>query len=231
MINIILAVTLCVLFSASSNAQFSLNKSGFVINTNDGENSVIVTNTGREPILLYATESMDETKKISGKSLFYLSPPVSKIAPGESQIIRIIIKNKKIRMEQLARLLFQEVIPRKNFDNKAVITSAYNIAAVAHPSNLVENITPWKYLKIVNKNDHWYIVNNSFYVIRLVPSVRLLSGEKTIGNKLLTQSYILPKSKLLIGRYNFKNITRIAIRPVSQTAITLPEYFISMDNI
>lgn len=224
------SILIIMLLASNAQAQFSLNKTGFVISTDVGEDSVTVTNTGKQSLLLYATEALEETKKISGHSVFYLSPPVSKLSPGQSQIIRIIIKDKKIKKELLARLLFQEVIPRKNFRNKAVITSAYNIAAVAHPEKLVENTTPWERLILSEENGQLFINNNSLYVVRLVPSITIHSKDRRQENKMLSHSYILPHSRVAIGNYNYRDIDSVGIRPVSQTAITLPEYQIRTND-
>lgn len=212
--------------STSAEAKFSISQSGVVVSATNGESSISVKNLGQQEIILFASESEKETKAISGKSLFMLSPPISKLKPGESQVIRIFLKDRSVDKEMLGRLRFQELTSEPNNKTKTIINSAYNIAAVARPAALVENTEPWKGLKLQNSNGGVEIKNESLYVVRMMKTVKFNLGGKTVSEN-ITNGYILPGTSIAFNKVKFSALNSVEINPVSTTASILPPYTIT----
>ena len=221
----ILIATLA-LTSIDSYAKFTISQSGVVVSATTGEANVAVKNIGQQDILLFASESEKETKAISGKSLFMLSPPVTKLKPGESQVIRIFLKDKSISKEMLGRLRFQELTSEPNNKTKTIINSAYNIAAIARPASLVENSEPWKSLIIENSNGRASLRNDSLYVVRMMKTIKFnVSGKNVTEN--ITNGYILPGGLITFNKIKYDSLDSVEINPVSTTASILPPYKLS----
>ncbi|MGS4882827.1 fimbria/pilus periplasmic chaperone [Photobacterium damselae] len=207
-------------------AKFSISQSGVVVSAASGEANISVRNLGQQEILLFASESEKETKAISGQSLFMLSPPISKLKPGESQVIRIFLKDKNINKEMLGRLRFQELTSEPNNKTKTIINSAYNIAAVARPALLVENPEPWKGLKVENSKSGVVLKNDTLYVVRMMKTIRFKVSGKIVS-KNISNGYILPGSSITFNKVKYSTLDSIEINPVSTTASILPPYTIT----
>lgn len=207
-------------------AKFSISQSGVVVSAASGEANISVRNLGQQEILLFASESEKETKAISGQSLFMLSPPVSKLKPGESQVIRVFLKDKNINKEMLGRLRFQELTSEPNNKTKTIINSAYNIAAVARPASLVENPEPWKGLKVENSNGGVVLKNDTLYVVRMMKTVKFKVSGKIVSEN-ISNGYILPGSSITFNKVKYGALDSVEINPVSTTASILPPYTIT----
>ncbi|ARD38160.1 fimbria/pilus periplasmic chaperone [Edwardsiella ictaluri] len=212
--------------SPNAMANFSIGQSGVVVSATTGEAHIAVKNLGSQEILLFASESEEETKAIAGRSLFMLSPPISKLKPGESQIVRIFLKDKTISKEMLGRLRFQELTSEPNNKTKTIINSSYNIAAVARPAALVENPEPWKGLKIENSNGGVSLKNDSLYVVRLMKTVKFNDSGK-IKSINITNGFILPGQDIKFDTISYASLKSVEISPVSTTASILPPYTIT----
>ncbi|WP_416352629.1 hypothetical protein [Edwardsiella ictaluri] len=80
--------------SPNAMANFSIGQSGVVVSATTGEAHIAVKNLGSQEILLFASESEDETKAIAGRSLFMLSPPISKLKPGKVRLFEFSLRIK-----------------------------------------------------------------------------------------------------------------------------------------
>nr|AWH59698.1 flagellar-assembly chaperone protein [Edwardsiella tarda] len=213
------------MIAGNTHATFSLSQSGVVVDAKKGETSVVVKNIGTQPILLFSSEVESETKAISGRSLFMLSPPVAKLNPNESQVIRIFLKDKTIDKEMMARIRFQELTDEGNNSTKTIINAAYNIAAIARPATLTENTKPWELLKLNNKNGHLEILNDSLYVVRMAKTIKINNGGKEYKLD-INNGYILPGKSLELKNFNYTTTNAVEINPASTTGSILSTYMI-----
>lgn len=226
----ILAVALVIIPSVCQ-ARFTLDRLGMYVNSNDNNNVIVVTNVGDGEIILFSTEDLELTKEISGRSLFYLNPPVTKLQPNESRSIRVVLKDNNIKEEVLGRLSFKEVAAVKNVLTKVVVNSAYNISVIGHPDNIINNYKPWESLSTAYIRGELFLTNNSPYVIKLMSSVDIIKEAGDKIEKSIGRTFILPKTKVSLGMYakndalNFKNII---IQPASVSSNILPPYKVAV---
>lgn len=228
---IILFVVLCAI-SSLGHARFKLDRLGVYVNSNYNHNVIIVTNTGETELILFSKEDLELTKKISGRSLFYINPPVAKLQPNESRSIKIILKDNNIKEEALGRLSFKEVAAVKNVSTKTVINSAYNISVIAHPHNIIYNYKPWEKLTTGYIDGELFLINDSLYVVKLMSGIDLLKsdGDKIVKN--IGRTFLLPKTKVSLGTYNetdFAQVKHVVISPASVSSNILPPHTVNVN--
>tara|TARA_Y100001960_G_scaffold194367_1_gene203398 strand:- start:1933 stop:2592 length:660 start_codon:yes stop_codon:yes gene_type:complete len=204
-----------IIFSNSVFAEFSINKTGLLINTNDGEDIIIVENTGNTNILIYAEET-EETEVLSGRSLFFVSPTLSELKPKEKQILRILIIEDDIPDQAIGRIRIQEIPDMENVNVK--LSKSYNIPVVAHPSDLKVNNEPWKLLKVNKNKDSIILKNNSRYLIKIKPQI--ICDDKNYYT--VSTPYINPKSQIEIKKV--KKCDKIEIEPINNSGRILEKY-------
>ncbi len=201
-------------------ANIELNAAGLFVEESEGEGVLYVTNTSEYDVLVYAKEELEETMEISGESLFYVSPPVSKLGPNQKQLIRVILKKKNLKSQKLGRLLIQEVPYIK--DPSANIVSfakAYNIPALVHPTILVEDYMPWKKAKLMNIDGEMILVNDSNYLIKILPDFSCTSDDGLMQST-LSSPYIMPNTKVKL----IDQCKTMDVKPVSNEGKILDEY-------
>lgn len=211
------------LISNSVFANIEVNSVGLFIYEGDREGTLYVTNTSNQEVLVYAKEEIEETMKISGESLFYVSPPISKIKPQGKQLIRVILKKKNFKSQKLGRILIQEV-PYISDPNANIVafTKSYNLPALAHPNKLIEDFEPWKKAKLTNEKEQLKLINDSNYLIKVMPTYKCKTSNNvtTIG---LDSPYIMPYTKININ----SECEHISVLPVSNEGKILESYTIS----
>lgn len=197
-----------------------LSSAGLVVEASEGENTIYVTNTTNQEILVYAKEETEETKLISGESLFHVSPPVSKVMPFQKQLIRVILKKKKFETQKLGRVLIQEIpyIQDPNA-NQVSFAKSYNIPVLVHPEKLVESFKPWENGVLKDSGERSLLVNNSNYLIKLMPTYKCV-GNGTEVQESFESSYLMPKAQFKLNR----KCSTITVRPVSNEGQILEEY-------
>lgn len=217
-----LLITAILLYSNFSFSSIELNSVGVFVKESDREAVIYVTNVSNNEVLVYAKEDHDETIAISGKSLFYVSPPVSKLAPYEKQLIRVILKEKNLKSQKLARILIQEIPYIENPDSNTLsFVKSYNIPALAHPTNLVEDYFPWKKAVLENKEKKSFIVNDSLYLIKIMPTIKCKNHDHEIFIN-IDSPYIMPKNKIALN----EKCNHIIVHPVSNEGKILEKYII-----
>ncbi len=123
-----------------------------LINTADGEGVMTLKNTDAQPILLYTSvQTVDEDPV----ERVLVTPPVARVEPGDSQLVRFIFKkDEALKTETMARAIF-EGIPPASKKNALQLTIRQNVPLIIHPASLAENDEPWKLLsfsKLPNGN-------------------------------------------------------------------------------
>lgn len=159
-----------------------------IVNESDGEASINVKNTDAKPVLMFTSltdiPGDDET-------LLIVTPPVARVEPGETQLVRFLLQTgAPLKTQRLRRVIF-EGIPPKNMEPGIRVTMnvRQNLPVLIHPKGLAQDDQPWKRLKWSVGADTLRVKNDSPYVVRLAASIQLLPTSATVE---LPRPYVLP---------------------------------------
>jgi P pilus assembly chaperone PapD len=116
-----------------------------IVNEAEGEASVTVTNTDDKLALLHVTlEDIPEDTA----TLLFVTPPLARVEPGKSQLIRFILQSPEpLTTQRLKRVIF-EGMPQGRSTAQAGhaqvgVTVRQNLPVIVHPKGLDPNRTPW----------------------------------------------------------------------------------------
>ncbi|MNK66875.1 putative fimbrial chaperone protein [compost metagenome] len=159
-----------------------------IVNESDGEASINVKNTDAKPALMFTSltgiPGDDDT-------LLIVTPPVARVEPGETQLVRFLLQTKEpLKTQRLRRVIF-EGIPPKNTEPGLRVTMnvRQNLPVLIHPKGLAKDDQPWKRLKWSVGTGTLRVVNDSPYVVRLATAVQLLPSAATVD---LPRPHVLP---------------------------------------
>ncbi|MCW8275293.1 fimbria/pilus periplasmic chaperone [Pseudomonas sp. PCH199] len=193
-----------------------------IINEADGEASVSVTNTDASLALLHVTlEDIEEDKE----PLLFVTPPLARVEPGKSQLVRFILQTSTpLTTQRLKRVIF-EGMPQDRAAAQAGharvgVTVRQNLPVILHPKGLAPNRTPWTGLAWSLKNDQLSVHNPSPYVVRLAQELLLLPGN---GSALLPRTYVLPGETLSVTTDGVA-ATTVRLQPATVYGFAVPHY-------
>ena len=169
-----------------------------IVHEEAGEASVAVTNTDPDLALLHVTLE-DIPQDI--EPLLFVTPPLTRVEPGKSQLVRFILQTKQpLTTQRLKRVVFEGIPanrkPAKAGHARVGVTVRQNLPVILHPKGLAPNRTPWTGLEWRLKRDQLSVHNPSPYVVRLAQELRLLPGS---GSALLPRTYVLPGETLNVS--------------------------------
>ena len=169
-----------------------------IVNEADGEASVSVTNTDSKLALLHVTlEDIPEDPA----PLLFVTPPLTRVEPAKSQLIRFILQSPTpLTTQRLKRVIF-EGMPQGRAAGQAGharvgVTVRQNLPVILHPKGLAPNRTPWTGLVWRLKNQQLSVNNPTPYAVRLAQELTLLPGK---GSALLPRTYVLPGETLSVA--------------------------------
>jgi len=192
----VLAFTLAASLVASQSALASgvtLATSVVIVEEGDGEGAMEVKNNENSPMLVYsAVENVPEDPA----DMVMISPPVARVDPGESQVIRFLLKpGHTFKTERMMRAIF-EGIPQSADGNVVAVSIRHNIPLIIRPKGLAPTTKMWIGLTWHQQADgSLHMRNDGRYVVRMSPSVTLLPSE-TVAS--MPRNYILPGETLLL---------------------------------
>ncbi len=165
-----------------------------IVNESEGEASINVKNSDSHPALLYS-----DIQGIEGddEALVVVTPPVTRVEAGETQLVRFIIQSAKpLDVQRLRRVTFEGITPKDNTPGMRVnMNVRQNIPVIINPKGLAKDNEPWARLKWSKSNDKLVVENPSAYVVRLAQSVNVLPSNFSVQ---LPHTYILPGQKLAL---------------------------------
>lgn len=165
-----------------------------IVNEADGEASMNVKNTDTSAALLYTSiQNLPEDKE----NLLVITPPVARVEPDETQLVRFILQIKEpLRTQRLKRVIF-EGIPQQSKDGgvKVTMNVRQNLPVIIHPKNLAPNSEPWKLLSWTLRDGKLVAKNDSAYVVRLAQMVTLLPDGIDVD---LGKTYFLPGETITV---------------------------------
>ena len=193
-----------------------------IVNEADGEASVSVTNTDAKLALLHVTlENIPEDTA----SRLFVTPPLSRVEPAKSQLIRFILQTPEpLKTQHLMRVIF-EGMPQGKAAGQAGharvgVTVRQNLPVILHPKDLAPNRTPWTGLVWSLKNQQLSVHNPTPYVVRLAQELKLLPGD---GSALLPRTYVLPGETLSVAASQAQ-ATTVQLQPATVYGFAVAPY-------
>lgn len=187
----------------------------------EGEATLNVKNTDDGPALLHSVvEDVPEDQE----TLLVVTPPITRVEAGDTQLVRFISTLKEpLKTQRLKRVSF-EGIPQARAAGGATIgiTLRQNLPLILHPEGLPRHATPWELLKWARNGERLTVHNDSAYVVRLAPDVKLLPQNALAT---LPRTYILPGETLaaeVAGR--LEGVTGVEIQPATVYGFAADSY-------
>ncbi len=193
-----------------------------IVNEADGEATVTVTNTDDKLALLHVTlEDIPEDQA----SLLFVTPPLARVEPAKSQLIRFILQSSEpLTTQRLKRVIF-EGMPQGRTSAQAGharvgVTVRQNLPVILHPKGLAPNRTPWTGLEWRLSSDQLSVHNPTAYVVRLAQELKLLPGG---GSALLPRTYVLPGETLKVTASS-SHAQRVQLQPATVYGFAVAPY-------
>lgn len=193
-----------------------------IVNEADGEASVSVTNTDAKLALLHVTlEDIPEDTA----SLLFVTPPLTRVEPSKSQLIRFILQSSEpLTTQRLKRVIF-EGMPQGKAAGQAGharvgVTVRQNLPVILHPKGLAPNRTPWTGLTWSLQNSQLSVHNPTPYVVRLAQELKLLPGD---GSALLPRTYVLPGETLSVAA-SLATASTVQLQPATVYGFAVKPY-------
>ena len=216
-------VALTLLPSAQAKADGMVPSTSVVIvNEADGEASVSVTNTDATLALMHVTlEDIAE----DSESLLFVTPPLARVEPGKSQLVRFILQSEKpLLTQRLKRVIFEGIPQAKPAAEagqaRVGVTLRQNLPVILHPKGLAPNRTPWTDLQWSLRDGQLTVRNDTPYVVRLSQEVQLLPSA---GNAMLPKSYVLPGEHVSI-KVPEGSAKQVRFQPATVYGFAVPHY-------
>lgn len=186
-----------------------------------GEASINVKNTDGAPSLLYSTiENIPEDTE----ALIVLTPPVSRVEAGETQLVRFLRQGgEPSKTQRLKRVVFEGIAQRPDANGKARVgvTVRQNLPLIIHPKGLERNREPWTLLKWRMDGGKLVVVNDSPYVVRLAQELTLKPSGKQAT---LPRTYVLPGETLPVAAEGQVSATSVTLSPATVYGYAVEKY-------
>ncbi|MGY2158516.1 fimbria/pilus chaperone family protein [Pseudomonas tolaasii] len=212
----------CVLLAAVAVADGMLPETTVVVlYEEDGEATLNIKNTDAGPALLH---SVVENIPEDPEPLLIVTPPITRVEAGDTQLVRFISTLKTpLKTQRLKRVSF-EGIPQARAAGGATIgiTLRQNLPLILHPQGLPRHHTPWELLKWKRAGERLTVHNDSAYVVRLAPDVQLLP-QRALA--MLPRTYILPGETLAAKADSpLGSVTEVEIQPATVYGFSVDHY-------
>lgn len=185
------ALLASVLSITSASADGMLPETSVVIVHEDkGEATINVRNTDPRPALLHVTlQDIPEDPE----ALLFVTPPVSRVEPGDHQLVRFILRNAKpLQTQRLKRVVFEGLQPRSKLEPgraTVAVNIRQNLPVILHPKGLALNREPWKGLTWSVAAGVLTVRNDTPYVVRMGQEIHLLP---MMDSMKFPSAYVLP---------------------------------------
>lgn len=192
-----------------------------VLYEEDAEATITIKNTDPGPALLHSVvENIPEDLE----PLLIVTPPITRVEGGDTQLVRFIGTSKvPLKTQRLKRVSF-EGIPQASVPGGATIgiTLRQNLPLILHPQGLPRHQTPWELLKWKREGERLTVHNDSAYVVRLALDVQLLP-QKHLAT--LPRTYILP-GEVLTATVDgpLKDLAAVEIQPATVYGFSVDSY-------
>lgn len=182
------AATLLIIASTYSNAAGMVpDTTVILINAAEGEGSINVTNTETSVALLNVSlENLPE----DNDDLVLVTTPISRVEPGEKQLVRFIVQaDEPITTQRMKRVSFEGIPQGGEGVNVVSVNVRQNLPLIINPVGLANKSDPWTLLKWSLKGNSLTVSNDSRYVVRFSDQAQLLPSKLPVR---LPRTYLLP---------------------------------------
>ncbi|NWC90141.1 fimbria/pilus periplasmic chaperone [Pseudomonas reactans] len=192
-----------------------------ILNEEEGEATLNVKNTDPGPALLHSViHNIPEDLEL----LLIVTPPITRVEAGDTQLVRFISTTKKpLKTQRLKRVSF-EGIPEARVPGGATIgiTLRQSLPLILHPKGLPKHDAPWQLLAWRREGNQLKVHNNSAYVVRMGMEVQL---HPQAGVATLPRTYILPGEVLtLASAGSVAGVMAVEIHPATVYGFTVDSY-------
>lgn len=192
-----------------------------------GEATINIKNTDATPALLH---SVVENVPEDVEPLLIVTPPITRVEAGETQLVRFIATLKApLQTQRLKRVTF-EGIPQARAAGGATIgiTLRQNLPLILHPKDLPRHDAPWELLVWKRSGERLTVHNDSAYVVRLAPDVQLLPQGAMAT---LPRTYILPGEALTAKVEGaLAGLAEVEIQPATVYGFSVDSYRTSITD-
>lgn len=184
-------IALSLSFSAEALAAGMTPETSLLIVEEDEKGaSMDIKNTDSSAQLLY---TKIVTLADDNKPDLFVTQPVVRVEGGKTQRIRFVLKEgEPLKVEHFKRVIFSTIPQREK--NKVKFIFSQNLPIIIRPAGLENKRDPWVDLKWTQNGGKVSVKNDTPYVIRLEPKVKLLPSGQHLD---LQKSYILPGESLI----------------------------------
>ena len=186
-----------------------------------GEATINIKNTDAAPALLH---SVVENVPEDLEPLLIVTPPITRVEAGETQLVRFIgTLQEPLKTQRLKRVTF-EGIPQARTGGGATIgiTLRQNLPLILHPRGLPVHQAPWELLKWRRAGERLTVHNDSAYVVRLAPEMQLLP-QGVLAT--LPRTYVLPGEALTLKvEGSLEGVTDVEIQPATIYGFSADSY-------
>ncbi|MBC3299815.1 fimbria/pilus periplasmic chaperone [Pseudomonas sp. SWRI18] len=192
-----------------------------ILNEEDGEATLNIKNTDPGPALLHSViENIPEDQE----PLLIVTPPITRVEAGDTQLVRFISTLKApLKTQRLKRVSF-EGIPQARTPGGATIgiTLRQNLPLILHPKGLPRHDAPWQLLTWTREGGQLKVHNGSAYVVRMSLEVQL-HPQAQAGT--LPRTYILPGEVLTVASAgSTAGVVAVEFQPATVYGFTVDSY-------
>ena len=192
-----------------------------VLYEEDDEATINIKNTDAAPALLHSVvENIPEDLE----PLLIVTPPITRVEAGDTQLVRFIGTSKQpLKTQRLKRVSFEGIPQARTAGGATIgITLRQNLPLILHPQGLPRHQSPWELLKWRRVGERLTVHNDSAYVVRLAPAVQLLPQGLMA---MLPRTYILPGEALAVKvDSQLGGVAEVRIEPATVYGFSVDSY-------
>ncbi len=192
-----------------------------VLYEEQGEATINIKNTDAAPALLH---SVVQNVPEDVEPLLIVTPPITRVEAGETQLVRFISTLKApLKTQRLKRVSFEGIPQARTAGGATIgITLRQNLPLILHPQGLPVHHTPWELLKWRRAGERLSVHNDSAYVVRLASELLLLPQRRAAT---LPRTYILPGEVLAVTVEGALGaLTEVEIQPATTYGFSADNY-------
>jgi P pilus assembly chaperone PapD len=197
-----------------------------LISEGQGEQSMSIKNNDTTASLLVTSlESIDEDKE----QLLVVTPPVTRVEGGGTQLVRFILQSKEpLKHQRMMRVTFEGIpLSKAKVPNTIGVTIRQNLPVIISPKDLAPENEPWKHLKMAICDGKLRVTNDSPYIVRLAQQGTLQPSGSPID---FPKAYVLPETKLDLKLSSTSGASTVRIHPASVYGYALNHYDVPLST-
>lgn len=173
-------------------APFTLQSNTVILEEREGRTAFSITNPGSQPILLLSkVEDLDDQSMAAN---ILVTPAVTRIDPGQSQIINFSLKKgTALRREHMLRASFEGVAQKSEQGMRMPIRQ--QIGFIIQPRAVGAESRPWQDLRFQADGTQLAVHNGGLHVIRVGPVLTLSNG----STGTLPHPYVMPGQTISVA--------------------------------